>query len=556
MELPQQRHLGTEGARKQTNDFLSLYAHPTIQQDPKPTSQGGYLKTHDFLRPLEWVGKTSGTKKETDEISTLQKPPPAAPPSSEEHILPGGIGTYSISHVSYFNQRVPKPEAAGYTVAEASSTERNDENSNCSSYTGSGFTLWEESASKKGKTGKENVGERSNIIRETAVKAGWSTPERPSQASSNNHGNGFSSLTSQPSGQKNQSFMEMINSAKISNQDDDLDEDEEIVFKKESPSPVHNGDLRVTVGGKSSNQKANTPRSKHSATEQRRRSKINDRFQTLRKLIPHSDQKRDKASFLLEVIEYIQFLQEKVHKYEGSYGGWNNEPAKLVPWKINNGQAENYADQSQIMISESAPGLVFSSKVDEKSITVSPIPEGTQNPAESDMSSPTNFKAIDHPGIINRAVSFPTSLPSNFFCPTRSGIANFPPGRGFSENIGNQPQAQLCNIRSTVADGAADKQKEEDLTIEGGTVNVSSVYSRGLLNTLTQALQGSGVDLSQASISVQIELGKQAGGRSIATTSTLKENHASSGNQVTTRTRISTSEESHQALKKLKTSKG
>lgn len=31
-----------------------------------------------------------------------------------------------------------------------------------------------------------------------------------------------------------------------------------------------------------------------------------------------------------------------------------------------------------------------------------------------------------------------------------------------------------------------------------------------LLNTLTQALQSSGVDLSQASISVQIDLGKRA----------------------------------------------
>lgn len=37
------------------------------------------------------------------------------------------------------------------------------------------------------------------------------------------------------------------------------------------------GELRVKVDVKSSDQKANTPRSKHSATEQRRRSKINDR---------------------------------------------------------------------------------------------------------------------------------------------------------------------------------------------------------------------------------------------------------------------------------------
>jgi len=83
------------------------------------------------------------------------------------------------------------------------------------------------------------------------------------------------------------------------------------------------------------------------------------RFQVLREIIPHSDQKRDKASFLLEVsqdtflvylgyasgtmishfaswnfgqvIEYIQFLQEKVNRYEG-YPGWNSEPPKLAPW--------------------------------------------------------------------------------------------------------------------------------------------------------------------------------------------------------------------------------
>lgn len=36
------------------------------------------------------------------------------------------------------------------------------------------------------------------------------------------------------------------------------------------------------------------------------------------------------------------------------------------------------------------------------------------------------------------------------------------------------------------------------------------LYLDRLLDTLTHALQSSGVDLSQASISVQIELGKQA----------------------------------------------
>ncbi|RWW33614.1 hypothetical protein GW17_00001663, partial [Ensete ventricosum] len=41
---------------------------------------------------------------------------------------------------------------------------------------------------------------------------------------------------------------------------------------------------------------------------------------------------------------------------------------------------------------------------------------------------------------------------------------------------------------------------------------------RRFLTTITQALQSSGVDLSQASISVQINLGRRANRRSVATT--------------------------------------
>ena len=38
--------------------------------------------------------------------------------------------------------------------------------------------------------------------------------------------------------------------------------------------------------------------------------------------------------FASQVIEYIQYLQEKVTKYEGPYQGWNHDPAKLMPWVI------------------------------------------------------------------------------------------------------------------------------------------------------------------------------------------------------------------------------
>ncbi|XP_024024838.1 transcription factor BIM1 isoform X3 [Morus notabilis] len=521
MELSQPRPYGTEG-RKPTHDFLSLYSHSTTQQDPRPPSQaGGYLKTHDFLQPLERVGKTCAKEETSVEISTSEKPPPPAPPPVE-HVLPGGIGTYSISHISnYFNQRVPKPEGMVFTAAQASSTDRNDENSNCSSYTGSGFTLWEESAVKKGKTGKENMAEKASVLEPAARVGQWASSERPSQSSSNNHRGSFSSLSSsQPSGHRSRSFMEMIKSAKCSSQDEELEDEEPFVLKKETSTvTTTHKELRVKVDGKSSDQKANTPRSKHSATEQRRRSKINDRFQMLRELIPHTDQKRDKASFLLEVIEYIQFLQEKVQKYEGSYQGWNNEPAKLLPWRNNHRIGESF-DHSQGMNGGPGPALVFTGKFEEKHISVSPtVPGSAQNPVESDTSTAT---------ITNKGLSFPMSLQPNFFSPLRNGgeVPQAPSSHPSAvENTSPQPQSQLCQTRScTTVDGAVatDKLKEEELTIEGGTISISSAYSQGLLNSLTQALQSSGVDLSQASISVQIELGKRANSRTAATTSITK----------------------------------
>ncbi|KAE8036873.1 hypothetical protein FH972_009506 [Carpinus fangiana] len=562
MELPQPRPFGTEG-RKPTHDFLSLYSHSTAQQDPLPASQGGgYPKTHDFLQPLERIGRGSAKEESTVDISTVEQPAPPAAPASAEHILPGGIGTYSISHISYFaHQRVPKPEGSIFTVAQTSSTDRNDENSICTSYAGSGFTLWEESAAlKKGKTGKENMGERP-IVREGGATLGqWTTSERPSQSS-----NGLFMGVNRATGQKNKSFMEMIKSAKVGNaEEDDLDDEEEFVLKKEPSTSVttaHRGELRVKVDGKGSDQKANTPRSKHSATEQRRRSKINDR-QMLRELIPHSDQKRDKASFLLEVIEYIQFLQEKVQKYEGSYRGWNHEPEKLMPWRNNHRPTESYVDQSRVINSGSAPALVFAGKFDEKTISVSPTIAGSaQHPVESDVSTVTTLKQMDHhPGITNKEMPFPMPLQSNFFTPVRTSAAvpELPPKLvSDGKDIPSLPQPQICQVRSCTTDGTAtsDKLKEQELTVEGGTISISSVYSQGLLSTLTQALQSSGVDLSQASISVQIELGKRSNSRVTGSPSIVKDKHVPASNQGTTRSRVVSAEDSEKALKKLKTGK-
>ncbi|KAK7292143.1 hypothetical protein RIF29_07868 [Crotalaria pallida] len=561
MELPQARAYGTQG-RKPTHDFLSLYSNSTSQQDSRPPSQGSLLKTHDFLQPLERA-ETKGSAKEeaTDEISSVASKLPPPSPTSVEHLLPGGIGTYSISHISHFNnnQRVPKPETSLFTVHQATSADRNDENSNCSSYTSSGFTLWEESAAKKGKTGKENnVAEKPTLgVTESAGKLGqWTLSERTSQSFSNNRHNSFNSRSSsQTTGQKNQSFIEMMKSAKDGSQDEELDNEETFFLKKESST--NQRAERVKVDGKSTEQKPNTPRSKHSATEQRRRSKINDRFQMLRELIPHSDQKRDKASFLLEVIEYIHFLQEKVQKYEGSFQGWNHEPEKMMPWRNNDRPAESFEPRGTNSVSGPSPSFLFASKTEEKNITVPPTIPGSTRNGEPGLTAAPNFKAMDHhPGIMNKAFPTPISSQPNFFAPTQSGG----PGGVVSqlahrlasdvENAIYHPSEECQTMAAT-----SKKLKEKELTIEGGAISISSVYSKGLLDTLTHALQSSGVDLSQASISVQIELGKQANIRPTVPMQmcAAKGDEIPFNNQRMMRSRVASSEMSEQAVKKLKT---
>ncbi|XP_016488746.1 transcription factor BIM1 [Nicotiana tabacum] len=558
MELPQPRPFGTEG-RKTTHDFLSLYS--PVQQDPIPPQAGGFLKTHDFLQPLEQAEKALRKDETKVEVVAVEKPQAPVGPPSVEHILPGGIGTYSIS---YLHQRVPKPEASLFAVAQASSTDRNDENSNCSSYTGgSGFTLWDESAVKKGKTGKENSGGDRHVLREAGLNTGGGQPttslEWQSQSSSNHKHNttAISSLSSarQSSPLKTQSFVHMITSAKNA-QDDDDDDDEDFVIKKE-PQSHPRGNLSVKVDGEGNDKKPNTPRSKHSATEQRRRSKINDRFQMLRGIIPNSDQKRDKASFLLEVIEYIHFLQEKVHKYEESYQGWENEPLKLPLSKCHRttGGVSNHP-QGTINTSGAAP--TYAGKFDENIMGISSTNPFNGQKVEPNISTASLKESSQRPGLTNKATT--TSMhPNTFsFCGASSTAALYSSKlTADTAKLESKSHPQFSVSRSHMTDYAIPNanSKGQDLSIERGTISISSAYSQGLLNTLTLALQNSGVDLSQANISVQIDLGKRANGILHSSASTVKGDDVSTNKQPIPKSiGTSTREESDRAFKRLKTS--
>ncbi|XP_022980668.1 transcription factor BIM2-like isoform X2 [Cucurbita maxima] len=324
-------------------------------------------------------------------------------------------------------------------------------------------------------------------------------------------------------------------------------------------------ELGVKIEGKSGESKASGHRSKHSETEQRRRSKINERifvtisrfceilcsdggrFQILRDLIPQNDQKRDKASFLLEVIEYIQFLQEKLNMYEGSCQGWNSEPSKLVPWNYR--AAESYVDHSQVVKrgSNHESAVVFSQAM----LTNAP------NVMDADMGPAAVLNAVDH-----TFVSATQGLPMGMHA---QPIVFEPVGRGSlstesldepasgSENISSKTQTELLQGRTHTTTGFLNHavSDQEDLSVESEMEGISGVYSHGLLSTLTQALQASGVDLSQTNISVKVDVGRRAN-RSLSLSEDDKKQ--SLNNQVTAQSLHGYfSEDSEQAHKKLRT---
>lgn len=227
---------------------------------------------------------------------------------------------------------------------------------------------------------------------------------------------------------------------------------------------------------KGTSQKANPLRSKHSETEQRRRLKINERFQALMDLIPQNDQKRDKASFLLEVIQYIQFLQAKLDMYEG----WSQEPSKLAPRRNSVVPIESFSD----------PQLTRNGSGQEDTYVLTPsMFINSHNSVDSELGDDVAYELLNH-----------NTVPANQAIPVPIQPCQDP-----------TPESQFWQTRprTTESDLPSYALHEEVRRVDSGEACISNAYSQGLLNKLTQALRSSGVDLTRASISVQLDVVKQ-----------------------------------------------
>ncbi|CAA7055517.1 unnamed protein product [Microthlaspi erraticum] len=220
-------------------------------------------------------------------------------------------------------------------------------------------------------------------------------------------------------------------------------------------------------------------KSKHSETEQRRRSKINERFQSLMDIIPQNDQKRDKASFLLEVIEYIRFLREKVQMYEEeeSHQMWYQPPTKLTPWKNNHEPVSDH------------PQMVKSCSSNDELVAAAP-------PSELLSDFPDSL----YPYLYLAASS---KIPEHSPASAVSSYATTEPLPQFAQHEFWQPKP-CCESSNGNANGLLNS---DDKTSE----SLSNVCSQRVLHSLTEAFESSGVDMSKTVISVKLNLRKRAG---------------------------------------------
>lgn len=191
-----------------------------------------------------------------------------------------------------------------------------------------------------------------------------------------------------------------------------------------------------------------------------------------------------------------------------------------MPWRNSHWRSQNFVGQTQVVKNGSSPGSTYPARFVENCV-VGPtsMQPSHHHPIEPDLIRDASCRSIEPKSELpNKAMGIPMPLQASM--PVSS--TNY---GGISQTL-TASDAQLPEY--PMAADAANHQDE--LTVEGGTISISSTYSQGLLNSLTQALQSTGLDLAQANISVQINLGKQSNRGSTPVLSTTKDNDTS-GNQ-------------------------
>lgn len=116
---------------------------------------------------------------------------------------------------------------------------------------------------------------------------------------------------------------------------------------------------------------------------------------------------------------------------------------------------------------------MFPGKFDDNSISMSPtMLTSTQTPVESDPNRDIACKPMDRqPEVANKGISISMPLQGNLPAPARSdSVLLHPLQRPVSDAQSNECPATTDTMN-----------QQEEPTVEGGTINISSIYSQGCI---------------------------------------------------------------------------
>uniref|UniRef100_A0A0E0GCK7 BHLH domain-containing protein n=1 Tax=Oryza nivara TaxID=4536 RepID=A0A0E0GCK7_ORYNI len=405
------------------HDFLSLRAgggssSPPFQhreeQHSSHSSRGYGMEIRRSLRPLELAkqrGRSSGNG--TAAGSAVDGASPAGS-DSEEHVLPGGVGTFSIRHAS----GTPSREEAGSHGGVRRSA----------------FAF-----------APALHGARMENAHETGGRSGSRAHRAPST----------------------------------------MWQDSAIDQRSIGQTPYEATRAEGRSSASSADQGPSTPRSKHSATEQRRRTKINDRQASrgLKYFVNscHTLIRRETKllSFRRKSKSMRKPIQKGITRIPNPCHGYYHSHAKVYYrscWR-------NTKNTSQVQGEDLSPS--------------------TQD-MNNEQYGPKHISAAQ-PALFNtQSVTSTTTSSSHMATGTPQNLEK-------NSTPSNQPPwLSMSTMRQESEPGNKMPNKHEKQTLHDENHSISSAYSQGLFNRLTEALKKSGLDPSQANIAVEINLAKRA----------------------------------------------
>ncbi|KAK4359105.1 hypothetical protein RND71_021334 [Anisodus tanguticus] len=187
------------------------------------------------------------------------------------------------------------------------------------------------------------------------------------------------------------------------------------------------------------------------------------------------------------------------------------KPVKAEAPRSTSGPVEGFVEHSQI---------IRNGSTHEDNIVIDPT-------LEPNLTATALYRATDNPHMAaDEAMAFNMPLQSNLFENASVQPSQSSPD---AEHCASQPQSLYWPGKQDTIESndlSYDRSDQEEVKVDGEEAGISNAYSQRLLNTLNQTLASMGVDMSQANVKVQLDIGKSpSSSGATATTLSRGENY-------------------------------